>query len=129
MADELGPIISIWQMAGSTYQNLWTFFIVVVSAVLGFSFSETFKNLSRSIHHILVVILALFLISSAVSMWDVLHVYNTAVQELQNSCSHTEQPLCTVVTSIEKIPTYLVMILHGLLDVGALTMVWKAREN
>lgn len=125
MAEQLQSIISIWKASGAAHQTLWTFFIVVVSAVLGFSFSKSYRDLPKTVRRALLFLLGLFLATNALSLWNNLAIYNTAILELAKLCD-PQDPLYRVVTEIERIPRLLVIAAHIVLSICALFMVWKA---
>ena len=119
------PMIAIWSESSRNHSNLWMFYIVIVTAVAGFSLttSSLVAGASNSwAAYAILVALAVFMVVNAISIWNNLATYEAARQGLI-TLSETEIHLRLVVDSINEIPRFLVIAVHGVLDILVLSAV------
>lgn len=119
MAD-IVQILDVWKFVSGQNNTLWTYFITVTTAVVGFSFSEKFPSMSAQAKGALLVALVVFLASNAVSLYENVIVYNAAIVELAKQRTR----LGSISDAIGTIPLYLVLGMHLLLDASAFAIVW-----
>lgn len=120
MGDSISTIIKIWQTTGDYHGNLWMFYILVVSGILGFSFSESFARRALVSRVGLLVLLSAFLFANLKSIYDNLEIYNSSVRQLILISSGDLEP---VTSSIKEISRTHLIALHLLLDASVLSIV------
>lgn len=124
--NEVDSIISFWQTSGQAHNTLWTFFIVVTSAVVGFTFSETYHKLPKYAQLSLFIILFFFLLSNFVSILNNLKIYNASIEQLKALKIPTSPHLLKVIKATSEMPGWRVLGLRGILDFCILIIVGKA---
>lgn len=116
----MSEVLDVWKVSNESHNRLWTYYIAVTSAVLGFSFSETFITTTPVTAKIgLLVLLIAFLLSNLISIRQNLRTYNAAIAELR--AINSETSLGRVATSMHPISITLLTAFHILIDACATT--------
>ena len=118
--------LAIWNDASDNHGNLWTIYILVVSAVLGFSYSEHFSRIvseCKELAWITLLVLAIFMLSNIYSLdsnFDVLDNSRVALIDIVEQKHNTKEPfdiskIKTAISTTERERGW-VLALHGALD-------------
>ena len=119
-ADFVKQLVELWKAAGTNHGELWKYYMVVASAVLGFAFSDKFFNLQPLVRKALFFLFTAFLLSNIISIYFNFLVYNAATDAVRSLAAQFSTP---VANSLCVTPTWVVVGLHGILDICALLIV------
>ena len=121
-------IIDIWKSSGDSYADLWMFYILIVSGALGFAFSNRLGKADVWARWCLVAILSFFMGANLYWLWNNMEIYNASVDQLRiiSERNTTNENLEKVLEEIERLPDYLIVALHIILDVCALIILGRA---
>jgi hypothetical protein len=115
----ISHVLDVWKTTAGEHKNHWTYFITVTAAVVGFAISSTFAALPTEAKIGLALALAAFLTASAVSIYSNIRIYNAAVLELKQMSAD----LGVVAGALSVVPVLPLLLLHAVLDVGAMLVV------
>jgi uncharacterized transporter YbjL len=116
---DLTPTLEVWKFAAGEHKALWTYFITVSTAVVGFAFSDKFPAMPKLPKVSLVVAYAGFLLSNVISLYFNLCVYNAATAELRNF----PEQLGRIAGSLTITPVLALVAGHLALDVVTVALV------
>ena len=120
--NELEALVVIWQTSGETHTYLWSSYVVVALAVVGFCLTEVYSRVTTTARICLVILLLGVMSTNAWSIWDNLAVYNAAVSQLRALPAVTGS-LKPVTESMREIGAGHLVILHAVLDVCVIAVV------
>ena len=109
--------LAIWENASSNHGNLWGIYILVVSAVLGFSYSEHFSKIaaeSRQLVWVTFLVLAVFMVSNVYSLIQNNCILDKAREALIELNTKDEEVVSAIQSTAMNV--YLITALHLTLD-------------
>jgi hypothetical protein len=117
---DLNALMEVWRFCAGEQKTLWTYFITVSTAVIGFSFSDKYHAQASRAKVLLMCAYAIFALANAWSVLDNLTVYNAATTEL----AKFKTQLASVAGSFTKTEWYVILPLHVALDGATLLILW-----
>ena len=117
---DITSLLDVWKFAAGEHKTLWTYFITIVTGVVGFSFSDKFPSMSTQAKAALLAALGVFLLSNVVSLGVNLCIYNAATLELAKQ----KEKIGSVAAALITTPWHVLLTLHALLDIAAILMVY-----
>ncbi len=118
--------IAIWTEVSQNHRNLWMFYIVIVTAVVGYAFSESFERaikINNRIGYIILAALVIFMASNVVSMWINLNTHKAATAAIK-VFAKGDTTLESVTSSVAGIHVWAVIPLHIVLDLIVIYVVY-----
>ncbi len=118
--------IAIWTEVSQNHRNLWMFYIVIVTAVVGYAFSESFESaikINNRIGYIILAALVIFMASNVVSMWTNLNTHKAATAAIK-VFAKGDTTLESVTSSVAGIHIWAVIPLHIVLDLFVIYVVY-----
>ena len=119
--------IAIWTESSQGHSDLWMFYIVIVTAVVGYAFSESFERSTKSnptVGYALLLALFAFMVANVYSIWRNLDMYESATKAIA-LYAKGDTILKTVTSSIVDIDRWLVIPLHLVLDLLVIYVVYS----
>jgi hypothetical protein len=117
-------VVDVLINASQIHISHWTLYVVVVTAVLGYSFSDSYQVLIRrdgKIRYALLFVLILFMLVNLFSIYFNAEIYNAAVSEIKKT---TDEHLLTLASSFTGIPISLILVIHVLFDFIVLSILY-----
>ena len=110
-------VLAIWNDASENHSNLWMLYILVVSGVLGFSFSEHYTKIvseCRPLAWVTFVALIAFMISNVVSLIHNIDVLDKSRLALLKIGGQTDEAKAAINST--SIDCWVIISLHLVLD-------------
>ena len=110
-------VLAIWNDASENHSNLWMLYIVVVSGVLGFSFSEHYAKIvseCRPLAWVTFIALVAFMISNVVSLTHNIDVLDKSRLALLSMDDQTDKVKAAINST--SINYWVIISLHLILD-------------
>ena len=112
-AATLGRAMEVWKATATAYSGLWSFYVVGASAVLGFSISDKYAELPKSVRLVLLLLFAVFAVASWFSVWRSLEIYNAATIQISGLLAESNSAISKAMWITD---TCLVGLLHITVD-------------